>query len=108
MAGLTEESVLDSRYGQEVLYSTQHSGLLRDQSSPLSKPTEGYFPRIKQSGREADDLHPSSAEVKNAWDFSILILVVAFLYLEDYLHYSCNRSFIKSKKKLNAYKEDFN
>jgi len=35
----------------------------------LSNGYEGLFPGVKRPGHESDHSHPSSAEVKNAWNY---------------------------------------
>jgi len=62
---------LDSRPGQGFFFLRHRfqTGLGSIQS-PIECVPGILSPGIKQSGREADELPPCSAEIKNAWNFT--------------------------------------
>jgi hypothetical protein len=54
-----------------VFLSPSRPNLLWGPPTPISKEFQGILPpRVKRMGRETYSLHPSSAEVKNAWMYT--------------------------------------
>jgi hypothetical protein len=52
------------------LFATASGPALRPTQPPIQRVPGALFPGIKRPGREADHSPPSSADVKNAWNYT--------------------------------------
>jgi hypothetical protein len=82
-----DDRVFESRHGLGIfLLTTASRPALWPTQPPIQRTPGALTLKVKQPGREADQPHPSSAGVKNAWSYTstppICLHGVMFIYKE--------------------------
>jgi len=78
---MTDESYFNFRHGTDFLFTRGLRRGLEPMQPAFQCVTESLSPRVKRPGREAHRLPPSSAEVENAWSYSLFISAAFTTYV---------------------------